>query len=161
MSWLFWLTPPGPLFVAVGFRRKSVENLLVSSHDVIGSSISSSITLGTMTLPTNCPGFYVSSPDSLEQRLNVVPKRTGLKTADVVDWSFGSRSHSPSASPQSSPRQHHRREHSRSNYSSSGSFKDASPSLLDKPDAVEVRDAGPRHRAEDGGKLGFGQTRNT
>nr|CAD7398040.1 unnamed protein product [Timema cristinae] len=120
------------------FRRKSVENLLVSSHDVIGSSISSSITLGTMTLPTNCPGFYVSSPDSLEQR-----------------------SHSPSASPQSSPRQHHRRDHSRSNYSSSGSFKDTSPSLLDKPDVVEVRDAGPHYSTKNGRKLSLDQTRNT
>jgi hypothetical protein len=48
------------------YRRKSVENLLISSHDVIGSSISPSLTFGAMTLPTNCPQGHVAN--SLEIR---------------------------------------------------------------------------------------------
>jgi len=60
---LFWVSSTGSLYI---YRRKSVENLLISSHDVIGSSISPSLTFGAMTLPTNCPQGHVAN--SLEIR---------------------------------------------------------------------------------------------
>ncbi|XP_033610597.1 protein Aster-B isoform X4 [Cryptotermes secundus] len=109
---------------AAGLMRKSVENLLISSHDVIGSSISPSLTFGAMTLPTNCPQGHVAN--SLEIR-----------------------SPSPSASPQSSPRpsprQHHKRDHSKGEISV-GSCKDCSPP--DRYDTVEdslSRSSGSSH----------------
>ncbi|XP_063225592.1 protein Aster-B-like isoform X2 [Bacillus rossius redtenbacheri] len=78
-------------------RRKSVENLLLSSHELIGSSISS------MTLPTTpCPSGH---PNSLDPR--------------------SSPSSSPQASPRPSPRQQHKRDSSRGDISV-GSYKEAS-----------------------------------
>ncbi|XP_047104393.1 protein Aster-B-like isoform X1 [Schistocerca piceifrons] len=93
-------------------RRKSVENLLISSHDVIGSSISSSLTFNTMTLPSAC---HVANPNgSLEPR-------------------SPSPSTSPQSSPRPSPRQQHKRDHSKGDIILTGN----SSTTVEKPDTFE------------------------
>ncbi|XP_069702511.1 protein Aster-B-like isoform X3 [Periplaneta americana] len=99
-------------YTTAGLMRKSVENLLISSHDVIGSSISPSLTFGAMTLPTI----------------------TNQHIANTLDLRSPSPSASPQSSPRPSPRQHHKRDHSKGDISV-GSFKDSSP--LDKSDILE------------------------
>ncbi|XP_021923999.1 GRAM domain-containing protein 1B-like isoform X2 [Zootermopsis nevadensis] len=100
-------------YTSTGLMRKSVENLLISSHDVIGSSISPTLTFGAMTLPTNCPQGHVAN--SLEIR----PPSPGA---------------SPQSSPRLSPRQNHKRDHSKGEISV-GSCRDTS--LLDKFEIIE------------------------
>lgn len=84
-------------------RRKSVENLLISSHEVIGSSISPSLAFSAMTLPPGVPTSHAQT--NLQAHPGLNPGMHSLEPR--------SSSPSSSASPQSSPRPHHKRESSR------------------------------------------------
>ncbi|KAG8230589.1 hypothetical protein J437_LFUL004502 [Ladona fulva] len=84
-------------------RRKSVENLLISSHEVIGSSISPSLAFSAMTLPSGVPTAIAQN--SLQAHSSPNPGMHSLEPR--------SSSPSSSASPHSSPRPHHKRDSSR------------------------------------------------
>ncbi|XP_071454915.1 protein Aster-B-like [Hetaerina americana] len=96
---------PNPPEDAPEERRKSVENLLISSHEVIGSSISPSLAFSAMTIPSSGPTCS-HPPANLQSHPNASP----------VMHTLDPRSSSPSlsGSPQSSPCSQHRRETVRS-----------------------------------------------
>ncbi|XP_046387385.1 protein Aster-B-like isoform X2 [Ischnura elegans] len=106
-------------------RRKSVENLLISSHEVIGSSISPSLAFSAMTIPQSGSGGGSHSAVNLQPHPSPV-----MHTLDP-------RSSSPSlsGSPQSSPCTHHKRESSRSGSVDPPTGRDSSLSRVESSSA--------------------------